>query len=368
MPESINVTRSSLPPFEEYLAEIAPLWQTRWLTNMGEKHHQLEEALASFLEVPQVSLFSNGHMALEMVLQAFALQGEVITTPFSFASTTHAIVRNGLTPVFADVLPSDCTIDPAAVEAAITPRTSAIVAVHVYGNPCQIEQLNAIAQKYNLKLVYDAAHAFGVRYRGKGISCFGDASMFSFHSTKVFHTIEGGAVSCSSPELYRTLYELKNFGIADAEHVVAVGGNSKMNEFQAAMGLCNLRHLPQALQSRQQVVEQYYQRLGGHPGMRILLRQDPCLTPNYAYMPIAFDPQVLGFDRDVVFTALSEKSIHARKYFYPLISDYQCYCGQYDSRLTPHAKRLAGQVLTLPLYEGLCVQTVDQICDIILSL
>lgn len=368
MAAKINVTRSSLPPLEEYIQEIAPLWDSHWLTNMGEKHQLLEAKLAEFLQVPQISLFSNGHCALELALQAFELEGEVITTPFSFSSTTHAIVRNGLTPVFADIDPVDCTLDPAAVEAAITPRTSAIVPVHVYGNPCQVEQLEAIAKKHGLKLIYDAAHAFGVTYKGKGIGCFGDASMFSFHSTKVFHTIEGGAIVCPTPQLYDKLYQLKNFGIADAEHVNAVGSNSKMNEMQAAMGLCNLRHLGEALESRRQALIRYRQHLNGVPGLRILLNESADFQSNYAYFPVAFDPAVFGHDRDQVQAALGKNDIFARKYFYPLISDYGCYRDRFDSSATPNAKLLSNQVLTLPLYEGLSLDDVDRICHIILHL
>ena len=293
MATRINVTRASLPPFEEYIQEIAPLWNSHWLTNMGEKHQQLEARLAQYLQVPQVSLFSNGHLALELMLQAFHLKGEVITTPFSFASTTHAIVRNGLTPVFADVDPDDCTLDPACVEAAITPNTCAILPVHVYGNPCHVEELQAIADAHGLKLLYDSAHAFGVTYKGRGIAEYGDASMFSFHATKVFNTIEGGAVTCKDPALYHTLYQLKNFGIADAEHVNAVGANSKMNEVQAAMGLCNLRHLDEALASRKAALERYLDHLTGVPGVKVLLRREEDIRPNYAYLPVAFDPDAV---------------------------------------------------------------------------
>lgn len=368
MATRINVTRASLPPFEEYIQEIAPLWNSHWLTNMGEKHQQLEARLAQYLQVPQVSLFSNGHLALELMLQAFHLKGEVITTPFSFASTTHAIVRNGLTPVFADVDPNDCTLDPACVEAAITPNTCAILPVHVYGNPCHVEELQAIADAHGLKLLYDSAHAFGVTYKGRGIAEYGDASMFSFHATKVFNTIEGGAVTCKDPALYHSLYQLKNFGIADAEHVNAVGANSKMNEVQAAMGLCNLRHLDESLASRKAALERYLDHLTGVPGVKILLRREEDIRPNYAYLPVAFDPEQFGHDRDEVYAALAQHNIFARKYFYPLISDYACYCEQYDSSATPNAKRLAAQVLTLPLFEGLEPGQVDEICRIILNM
>ena len=237
----ILVTRSSMPEYEEYIEEIKDIWDSHWLTNMGAKHNELEK----YLKVDHVSLFSNGHMALELLIQALHLTGEVITTPFTFASTTHAIVRNGLTPVFCDVNPEDYTMDVSKIEALITDKTSAIIPVHVYGNLCDVEAIEAIAKKHHLKVIYDAAHTFGVTYKGRGVATFGDASMFSFHATKVFHTIEGGAVCFNGEQngLKEDLYGLKNFGIRNEVVVDAVGANSKMNEFQAAMGLCNLRHL-----------------------------------------------------------------------------------------------------------------------------
>ena len=362
MATRINVTRASLPPFEEYIQEIAPLWNSHWLTNMGEKHQQLEARLAQYLQVPQVSLFSNGHLALELMLQAFHLKGEVITTPFSFASTTHAIVRNGLTPVFADVDPDDCTLDPACVEAAITPNTCAILPVHVYGNPCHVEERQAIADAHGLKLLYDSAHAFGVTYKGRGIAEYGDASMFSFHATKVFNTIEGGAVSFKEPWMEHRLNCLKNFGIVDQDHVVWVGGNAKMNEFQAAMGLCNLRHVDQEIAKRRLVVERYLENLKGVKGLK-LPRYKEDLKPNYAYFPVVFD----GFkaDRGQVFEGLAAHHIFARKYFYPLTNDFQCYEGRFSSKDTPVAQFMADRVLTLPLYADLALEDVDRICNLI---
>lgn len=243
MGDKILVTRSSMPDLNEYVDEIKELWETHWLTNMGVKHQKLQKDLEEYLSVEHIDLLTNGHMALELTLQAMDLQGEVITTPFTFASTTHAIIRNGLKPVFCDINPEDFTMDVSKIEALITDKTCAILPVHVYGNVCNVEEIQRIADKYGLKVIYDAAHTFGERYDDKGIGSFGDASCFSFHATKVFNTIEGGAVCYKNKELGERLYNLKNFGIRDQETVESVGANAKMNEFQAAMGICNLRHV-----------------------------------------------------------------------------------------------------------------------------
>ena len=367
MPQQINVTRSSMPPFEEYVEEIRPLWESRWLTNMGEKHCQLEQQLAEKLGTGRVSLFTNGHMALELLLKAMGLEGEVLTTPFTFVSTTHAICRAGLPPVFCDVKESDGTLDPAKLEERITPRTCAILPVHVYGNLCDTEAIDAIAKKHGLKVIYDAAHAFGVEKNGRKAGSFGDAAMFSFHATKVFHTIEGGGVCCDDPEVHETLDHLRDFGIQDAKHVGYVAPNAKMNEFCAAMGLCNLRHLDQAIAARRAAVEQYRKRLGGVPGLRLLLAEGEGLTSNYAYMPVTFDETVFGESRDEVMSRLAAEGIGARKYFYPLVSDYACYRETYHSSETPVARHLASQVLTLPLFEELGAAGADEICDVILK-
>lgn len=365
MANGVNVTRSGMPPLEEYIEEIAGLWESHWLTNMGEKHNRLEAELTRYLKVDNLSLFSNGHMALEFALQALELKGEVITTPFTFASTPHAIVRNGLTPVFCDVREENGTIDVEQLEALITEKTSAIVPVHVYGNPCDVVGIDALARKHNLKVVYDAAHAFGVELEGRGIGSFGDMSMFSFHATKVFHTVEGGAVCCREPAHLKALYKLKNFGIADAEHVVAVGGNSKMNEFQAAMGLCNLRHHGEEIAARRRLVARYRQGLAGLEGVRVLLDEGPGLKSNYAYMPVFFDEAVLGVNRDGIMEQLAERGIGTRKYFYPLATDYDCYKADYGRAKTPVARRIAAGVLTLPLYSQLPEGKVEEVCGII---
>ena len=363
---AINVTRSSMPPFEEYCEEIRELWDSHWLTNMGSKHQQLERELKRFLGCGELTLFTNGHLALENVIEAFGLHGEIITTPFTFASTTHAIVRCGCRPVFCDIDPKSYTLDPEKLESLITENTVAILPVHVYGNLCDVDRIAGIAERYGLPVIYDAAHSFGVFRNGVSSACLGDAAMFSFHATKVFHTIEGGAVCCHSAEIRRRLCDLKNFGIHDEENVPYVGGNAKMNEFCAAMGLCNLRHLEEEIEKRRRVTEHYDGRLGGVPGLQINARQEN-VRSNYAYYPVVFD----GFrlTRDEVFARLSAEGIIPRKYFYPLTSAFACYEGQpgFCPADTPVAAHVAERVLTLPMYADLPAETVDRICDIILN-
>jgi dTDP-4-amino-4,6-dideoxygalactose transaminase len=364
MDNEIFVTRSALPPLEEYIEAIRPMWGSRRLTNMGPAHRQLQAALAAFLKVPFLTLFSNGHLALEMTLQCMGLAGEVVTTPFTFVSTTHAIVRAGLTPVFADIDPVTFTLDPAALEAKITPRTCAIVPVHVYGNLCDVQAIGAIAKKRGLPVVYDAAHAFGVEKDGMGAGSFGTASMYSFHATKVFHTIEGGAVACNDGTLRKKLDLAKNFGISGEDRVDAVGGNAKLNEFSAAMGLCNLRHLPEEIKHRALVYGRYGENLAGIPGLR-LPEQQPGVSPNYAYYPVVFDPRSFGTDRDAVYAALKAQGIHARRYFSPATNNLACYGDTYDPQDTPVALEASRQVLTLPMYAGLAPADIDRICSVI---
>ena len=358
----ILVTRSSMPSFEEFTEMIRPIWDSAWLTNMGEYHQELERQLKEYMKTDNLVLFVNGHMALEMVIQAMELTGEVITTPFTFASTTHAIVRNGLTPVFCDIDPVNYTMDPDKIEALITDKTSAIIPVHVYGNFCDVEKIEQIAKKHNLKVIYDAAHTFGAEYKGKSAAAYGDASIYSFHATKVFNTIEGGAVAFGEPWMGHRLNCLKNFGIVDQEHVVWVGGNAKMNEFQAAMGLCNLHHLDQEIDRRRLVVERYLSGLAGVPGIRLPSFREG-LTPNYAYFPVLFED--FKADRDQVYDCLAGHRIYPRKYFYPLINDFQCYKGRFSSKDTPVAAYVADRVLTLPCYADLELEDVDRICGII---
>ena len=367
MGNSIYVTQSSMPDKNEYFKEIEDLWNTHILTNMGIKHRQLEVQLEEYLHVPFVSLFSNGHMALEMVIQALKLKGEVITTPFTFASTTHAIVRNGLCPVFCDVKEDDYTIDANKIEDLITDRTTAILPVHVYGHICDVENILKIANKHGLKVLYDAAHAFGETYNGIGVGNWGDASMMSFHATKVFNTIEGGAVCHNSTELDAELYKLKNFGISSETVVDGIGANAKMNEFQAAMGICNLRHIEDEISKRRGVVERYRYNLRDIAGVQLPPIQEK-VKSNFAYFPVVFDESILGITRDKIYDSLRKEKIYARKYFYPITSKFQCYDGKFDPLNTPIAIKISESVLTLPVYANLEFYEVDRICDLILQL
>lgn len=368
MPSMIPVTRSSMPDFEEYCEEIKELWDSRWLTNNGVKHAQLEAALKSYWDAPNAVLYTNGHLALEQVIAAmdFPVGGEVITTPFTFVSTTHAIVRNGLTPVFCDVNDVDYTMDVTKIEALITPRTCAIVPVHVYGNFCNVDEIDRIAKKYGLKVIYDAAHAFGASYRGVQSANFGDASMFSFHATKVFNTIEGGAVCFKDAQLNNKLSEMKGFGLHGQEECLCVGTNAKMSEFQAAMGICNLRHLDGEIAKRKAAVEQYRKHLGDVKGIRLCGEQAD-VQSNYAYFPVVFDGY--RYTRDEIFARLAAENIIARKYFYPLTNAFACYKDMPTAGVekTPVAAYLAERILCLPLYADLSTEDVDRICRMILK-
>lgn len=364
--DKILVTRSSMPDLDEYIEEIREIWNSHWLTNMGDKHKQFQKELVQYLDIDHIELLTNGHMALELSMQAMGLKGEVITTPFTFASTTHAIVRNGLEPVFCDINPVDFTMDVNKMEELVTDRTCAIVPVHVYGNICDIMEIERIAKKYDLKVIYDAAHAFGVKYRGRGIGKFGDASCFSFHATKVFNSIEGGAVSFSDESFGRELYRLKNFGIKGPEIVDGVGANAKMNEFCAAMGLCNLRHIDEEIKKRKKIVEHYRKCLEGIDGLQLNPVQDGVLT-NYAYFPIIVEEKSFGISRNELYKELEQHDIIARKYFYPLTNTFSCFHGKYDLWKTPIALHISKRVLTLPLYADLDLEIVEKICRIIIS-
>ena len=339
--------------------------ESHWLTNMGSYHKQLESALREYLGVPELSLMVNGHMALELTLQAFEFpeNSEVITTPFTFVSTTHAIVRNHLKPVFCDVKPEDGTIDETKIEELITENTVAIVPVHVYGNVCNVEAIQHIADKYNLKVIYDAAHAFGVTYKGKGIGNFGDASVFSFHATKVYNTIEGGAVAFSDHKLYEKLYNLKNFGIRNEELVVAVGANAKMNEFCAIMGLCNLKHLDQTFENRKYKYEYYMEKLSKIEGIRFFAPKEYA-TVNYAYFPIVIENKY-GITRDELYDQLHKENIYARKYFYPITADQACFRNTYRKNDLEVARDLSKKILILPFYEEIENANIDKIVEVI---
>ena len=365
---TVNVTRSSMPSFDEYCEEIKDLWDSHWLTNMGAKHKLFQRQLEEYLGVPHVSLYANGHLALENIITAmnFTSGSEVITTPFTFASTTHAIVRNELIPVFCDINEKDYTIDITKIESLINDRTCAIVPVHVYGNICNDTIIEDIARRHGLKVIYDAAHAFGVTVNGKNISNLGNASMFSFHATKVFNTIEGGAVCFHDDNLVQPLNDLKNFGIRGPEECAYIGGNAKMNEFQAAMGICNLRHLSEEIAKRKKVVERYHERLSNKKGIKLSESQTGVVS-NYSYFPVVFDGY--KYSRNEVFDILKRHDIIARKYFYPLTNSFACY--KYyptaGAEKTPVARYISERVLTLPLYADLALEDVDRICNIILN-
>ena len=364
--DSILVTRSSMPSFEEYCEEIKKLWDSRWLTNNGVKHQLFEQQLKEYLHTPNVTLYTNGHLALENIIEAmhFPKGGEVITTPFTFASTTHAIVRSGLVPVFCDIKADDYTIDESKIEALITDKTCAIIPVHVYGNVCNVEAIQAIADKHGLKVIFDAAHSFGVTYKGVSTANFGDASMFSFHATKVFNTIEGGAICYRDDSLVQTLNDIKNFGIHGPESTLYIGGNAKMNEFQAAMGICNLRHLDDEIAKRKRVAERYREHLSGIEGIQLCAERED-VKSNYAYFPTVFSSK---YNRDEIFASLANENIFARKYFYPLTNEFECYRDYptADAAKTPVAKRVSDNVLCLPMYADLALEDVDRICRIIL--
>ena len=374
MSRKIYVTRSSMPPFEEYAEMIRPLWDSHMLTNMGVLHQKLEEEMKKYLGINNITLLTNGHLAIELSLQALLSpeagqggQGEIITTPFTFASTTHAIVRNGFTPVFCDIREDDCTMDTDLLESLITDRTVAILPVHVYGNICNVEEIERIARKHKLKVLYDAAHAFGVRYKGESIMNYGDISALSFHATKVFNTIEGGGAIYRDPEIGEKLYRLKNFGIMSEEVVDDVGANAKMDEFRAAMGLCNLKYLDGQMRLRKSVFDRYMEGLSGLTGL-ILPVVQPDVERNYAYFPIRIRPEVAGFTRDDVYEALLKEDIVARKYFYPLTCRFDCYKDAFADVRVPVAEQAAREVLTLPLYADISAGDTDRIIEIIRGL
>lgn len=362
MTKPIQVTSSSMPNYNEYIEEIKDLWESKWLTNHGEKHTQLEKNLADYLETTNVTLFSNGHLALEYIIETFQLSGEVITTPFTFASTTHAIVRKGLTPIFTDINPNDYTMQTDNLESLITEKTSAIIPVHVYGNICDVGKIEQLAKKYNLKVIYDAAHAFGITVNGESVANFGDASIFSFHAAKVFHTIEGGAITFKDSNLKNRINSYKNFGITGPETVEYIGGNAKMNEFQAAMGLCNLRNIKGEIEMRKLVYERYIENLSEIEGIKLPYISKEVVS-NYAYFPILFDS--FKISRDEVYHEFMKQGIYTRKYFYPLTSQLECYQSKFTPNHTPVAQQISQQILTLPLYADLNLEQVDRICNVI---
>jgi dTDP-4-amino-4,6-dideoxygalactose transaminase len=366
--EPIYVTRPMLVDLDEVNKVLGEIWESQWLTNGGPKHLKLEAELVKVLKVPALSLFNNGTIALLVALQSLKLKGEVITTPFTFPATTHVLAWNNLTPVFCDIDESSLTIDPEKIERLITASTSAILGVHVYGMPCHVQEIQEIADHHGLKVIYDAAHAFGTEMDGVGIGNFGDISMFSFHATKLFHTLEGGALAYRDPQLKAGIELLKNFGIKNEEQVDVPGINGKMNEVQAAIGLLNLKHLDQERQKRAAIVETYKQNLRGIPGVKIF--EIPSKFRNsYQYCMVRIGEE-FGLTRDEVHLKLKEFNVITRKYFYPLVSDYNCYNQLPSARPEnlPFASKIAKEVLCLPLYGALKLSDAEKICELIKGL
>jgi len=358
----IQVTKSFLPPIDEYIEKIQGIWNSSWITNNGPLHNELEERLIKYLKVGQATLFTNGHLALDVAIKSMKLTGEVITTPFTFASTTHAIVMNNLTPVFCDINMSDFTINVDKIEELITDETSAIIPVHVFGNPCDVRKIEEIANKYNLKVIYDAAHVFGVEIDGKGIGNYGDISMLSLHATKVYNSIEGGLLTYNNSEFKNIFNMYKNFGITGPESTEAVGLNAKMNEFQAAMGLINLKYIDNQIDNRKLVVERYRELLKDIKGISFLNDKEN-IKHNYSYFPILVDESIVGLNRNQLHEKLKEYNIFTRKYFYPLVTDFECYKGKFSDSNLKNAKYVAGKVLTLPLYGELTILDVNNIVE-----
>jgi len=358
--EPILVTQPTLPPKELYKSYIDKIWENKWLTNSGPLHEEFKRKLQEYLGAKNTELYTNGHLALEIAIKTLDLKGEVITTPFTFASTTHAIVNNGLTPVFCDVDPVTYNIDVNKIEELINENTCAIVAVHVFGTPCDVEKIEEIAQKHNLKVIYDAAHAFGVTVKGKPIGNYGDISMFSLHATKVFNSIEGGLLTFNDTSLKSKLSALRNFGMMENGSVDLVGLNAKMNEFQASMGLCNLETIEEDIEKRKQITHTYIENLK-QVGHLQFLQDDPDVKRNYSYFPVLLKDEA---ERDALHEKLKDYKVFTRKYFYPLINEFPCY-SQYDPKDTPVALDISHRVLCLPMYTSLELNQVKQICDII---
>jgi len=367
MNKPLTVTSPLLPDLDELQELMRQIWDVHWITNGGHFHQQLEEKLAHYLDVPYISLFTNGTLPLLTALQALDIKGEVITTPYSFVATTHAIWWNGCTPVFVDIDPATGNLDPAKIEAAITPRTSAIMPVHVYGNPCNTKEIQDIADRHGLKVIYDAAHAFGVKQKGESILKFGDLSTISFHATKVFNTIEGGAMIMHSAEMKQRIDYLKNFGFEDEVTVVGPGINSKMDEVRAAYGLLNLRRVDAAIEARCKVALRYREALCNVPG--ITFWEDiPGVKHNYGYFPIFVDAAQYGMTRDALFEQMRRQGIYGRRYFYPLISTFSPYRDLPSAipENLPNAYRLASEVICLPLHHALSEEDVENVIRTIL--
>ena len=362
----ITVTSPLLPSLEEFVPMLRDIWDRKWLTNNGHYHQELERALCEYLKVPYVSLFTNGTLPLMCALQALRVTGEVITTPYSFVATTHALWWNGIKPVFVDIDPETCNLDPDKIEAAITPRTTAIMPVHVYGKPCDTARIQAVADKYGLKVIYDAAHAFGVEVDGKSILEAGDMSTLSFHATKVYNTVEGGALVCHDERTKQRIDYLKNFGFAGETTVIAPGINGKMDEVRSAYGLLNLRQVDAAIAARRRVAVRYREALRGVPGLRVM-EDMPGVRHNYSYFPVFVDAAAYGMTRDELYFKMKEHGVLGRRYFYPLITDFSTYRGLESARPEnlPVATRIADSVICLPMYHDLTDGDVDRVIGLI---
>ena len=364
----IYVTRPFLPPIEEFCAGLKEIWESRWLTNNGPVVSRFASRLSNYFETENLCLFNNGTLALQIALQGMDISGEVITTPFTFVATTHALFWNKARPVFVDIEPDYYTIDPEKVEAAITPWTTAILAVHVYGHPCKLNALADIARRNNLKLIYDAAHAFGVRVGQNPIGHFGDLSMFSFHATKAYHSIEGGMLIFRDRGLKKKFDYLKNFGFENEVEVVMPGTNAKMNELQALMGEMVLDHVDRIISARKTVYAKYCELLKNVPGIKLVRTIEKDIAYNYAYMPVEIDEGEFGLSRDDLYGELKTFNVFSRRYFYPLVCDYPCYRAVSISDPLTVARRVANGILTLPIYDSLRLADVERICDMILSI
>ena len=362
----ITVTSPLFPSLEDFIPMLKDIWDRKWLTNNGHYHQELEKALAEYLGVKYLSLFTNGTLPLITALQAMRVTGEVITTPYSFVATTHSIWWNGLKPVFVDVEEETGNIDPEKIEAAITPQTTAIMPVHVYGTPCNTKRIQEIADIYGLKVIYDAAHAFGVKVNGESVLKAGNMSTLSFHATKVYNTVEGGALICHDEATKKRIDYLKNFGFAGETTVVAPGINSKMDEIRAAYGLLNLKQVDKAIDSRKATAEKYRAALKDVPGIR-MLKDIEGVHHNYAYFPIFINEKEYGMSRDTLYAKLQEHNIYGRRYFYPLISTFSAYKGLDSASPAnlPTAHKLANQVLCLPMFAGLTDEDSNRIIEVI---
>ena len=364
----ITVTSPLLPNLDDFNEMLKEIWASKWITNNGSFHKQLEAELCTYLKVPYISLFTNGTLPLITALQALRISGEVITTPFSFVATTHSIWWNGIKPVFVDIDPSNCGLDPDKIEAAITPKTTAIMPVHCYGKPCDTERIQAIADKYGLKVIYDAAHAFGVEVNGESILNKGDMSTLSFHATKVYNTIEGGALVMHDEQTKKRIDYLKNFGFAGETEVVAPGINSKMDEMRAAYGLLNLKQVDEAIEARHQVAIKYREALRDVEGITFF-DDMPGVKHNYSYFPIFVDAEKYGITRDELYFKMKEQNVLGRRYFYPLISTFSTYRGLESAKPSnlPNAHKMADEVICLPMHHALSEEDVQRILELIVK-